>query len=299
MVYKIKWMEDLTDEEVEEQEFQAAFVTPTAVFATWQLVANSDGDVITDSFKEKLCAATEEFFLINETKDGKTLVELPIPMDFFCKEYPAEKGSLLDSRDGRSYETVQIGSQVWMAENLNYKMEKSYCPGNNDKKCNEYGRLYTWDAAKAACPVDWHVPTEEEWSSLILSVGGWGLVGRVLKSRKGWNSYGNGMDSVGFKALPAGYMNDMNLSFEGYMAWFWTSSIHQDNANWKLGVSLSFDNEKAQLQTNNNEDALSIRCVKNADTSFSVIEGSSASENARANQSSESKSPETDLRDEK
>jgi hypothetical protein len=64
-------MEDLTDEEMEEQEFQAAFVTPTAVFATWQLVANSDGDVITDTFKEKLCAATEEFLLINEAKDGK------------------------------------------------------------------------------------------------------------------------------------------------------------------------------------------------------------------------------------
>ena len=263
LIYKIKWMEDLTDEEIEDQDYQAAFVSPTAIYATWQQVANADGDVITDVFKEKLCAATEEFFFVSETKDGKTLVEVPITLDFFCKEFPVEKGSLLDTRDGRSYETVQIGSQVWMAENLNYKVEKSDCPDNKDQKCNEYGRLYTWDAMQKACPSDWHVPTEKEWNSLILSVGGWGLVGKVLKSRKGWNSYGNGIDSVGFKAKPAGYMdNKDHFSFEGHMAWFWSSSV-QNLSNWKLGISLSYDNEKAQSQSISNQDAaLSIRCIK-------------------------------------
>ena len=270
LTYKVKWLEDLTEEETEKKEFDAAYVTPTAIFAAWQLIANADEDIVTDVFKEKLCAANVEFFSVAETKDGNVLAEVPISMDLFCMNKHIEKGSLQDSRDGRSYETVQIGSQVWMAENLNYKTENSFCYNDKEQKCNVYGRLYTWDAAKSACPAGWHLPTKEEWGTLFLSVGGWGIAGRILKSRKGWVDYGNGSDAVGFNALPGGYRpNGLDVhiifSFEGKMAWFWSSSV-QEESNWKLGMSLEFVNEKAQTQSLSYDDAaLSVRCVKNAE----------------------------------
>lgn len=270
LTYKVKWLEDLTKEETEQKEMDASFVTPTAIFAAWQLIVNADEDIITDVFKEKLCAANVEFFSVAETKDGNILAEVPISMDLFCMTNHVEKGSLLDARDGRSYETVQIGSQVWMAENLNYKTENSFCYNNKDQKCNEYGRLYTWDVAKSSCPSGWHLPTREEWSSLFLEVGGWGLAGRILKSRKGWADYGNGSDAVGFNALPGGYKpNGMDgripFSFGGEMAWFWSSSV-QEESNWKLGMSLEFVNEKVQTRSLSYDDAaLSVRCVKDTD----------------------------------
>jgi uncharacterized protein (TIGR02145 family) len=130
-------------------------------------------------------------------------------------------GALVDNRDGKTYKTVKIGNQVWMAENLNYQTDSSWCYNNSDSYCEKYGRLYGWDAAMKACPAGWHLPAREEWDSLIFAASGvknpfvitptyWDSAGGKLKAKSGWynNTYtlknGNGTDDYGFSALPGG-----------------------------------------------------------------------------------------------
>ncbi len=134
-------------------------------------------------------------------------------------------GSLNDSRDGRTYKTVSIGTQTWMAENLNYNTNKSYCYESETRNCSKYGRLYEWSAAMDACPTGWHLPSYTEWDTLWTAVGGISSAGRSLKSTSGWFSGGNGTDSFDFAVLPAGYRGDDEHSYdEGESTIFWSST---------------------------------------------------------------------------
>ena len=132
---------------------------------------------------------------------------------------------LVDSRDGQSYNTVQIGNQCWMAENLNYgemimetslpsnnNIAEKYCFDNSLSNCNQYGGLYTSQevvqytqsqGGQGLCPQGWHVPTEAEWCTMMTSldqsvtcnVGSSGLLIYDLLSVGG---------SSGFEAVIAG-----------------------------------------------------------------------------------------------
>ena len=92
-----------------------------------------------------------------------------------------EVGELVDSRDGQKYKIVTISHELaggvfikrtWMAQNLNYEVEDSFCYAEEEAYCGVYGRLYTVEAALAACPKGWHVPTISEWKLLFNSYGG-------------------------------------------------------------------------------------------------------------------------------
>lgn len=74
---------------------------------------------------------------------------------------------IMDSRDGKTYKIAKIGNQVWMAENLNYETNGSYCRKDDPEKCAKYGRLYIWESALNACPVGWHLPTKGEYETLL------------------------------------------------------------------------------------------------------------------------------------
>jgi len=144
-----------------------------------------------------------------------------------------EVTTFVDGRDGKTYKKVKIGSQIWMAENLNYEAYGSVCYGEGgstygvsdpSKMCEEYGRLYDWQTAmdyrtssdavpsgvEGVCPVGWHIPSDAEWQTLIDYVGINGAT--KLKSRE-WHSGGsshgvvapNGTDKYRFSALPGGY----------------------------------------------------------------------------------------------
>ncbi|MCL2182919.1 MAG: fibrobacter succinogenes major paralogous domain-containing protein [Chitinispirillia bacterium] len=120
----------------------------------------------------------------------------------------AQGESFTDTRDGKTYRTVQIGDQTWMAENLNYKTDSSTCYGNKERNCRKYGRLYDWDDAMKACPAGWHLPSNDEWWVLTDFVGGREVAGTKLKSKTGWSKgqyYKAATDDYGFSALPGGY----------------------------------------------------------------------------------------------
>lgn len=112
-------------------------------------------------------------------------------------EYDAVSQTLNDFRDGKIYRTVTIGDQVWMAENLNYETNYSYCYGGDYANCQKYGRLYTWSDAKEACPSGWHLPSKMEFEVLLANTNG------QIRS----NTWVSGDDVFGFSLLPAGRRN--------------------------------------------------------------------------------------------
>ena len=192
-----------------------------------------------------------------------------------------------DPRDGRVYTAVSIGSQTWMAENLNYETENSWCGGGNDTMegdCATYGRLYTWASAmgkredecgrgyecnlgesnvQGICPDGWHIPKKEDWLLLISNVGGHykDFAAKLLKSRSGWKSECNGTDAYGFSALPAGYM-----FYKGYFygndkeANFWTDAVENDGGDKAYFMSLNCSN--TGLGSYSKDYGISVRCLK-------------------------------------
>jgi uncharacterized protein (TIGR02145 family) len=140
-------------------------------------------------------------------------------------------------KDGNQYNTVTIGSQVWMKENLKTTKYRdgipiqyvtdnhawsvlttgAYCDYNNTASNSDtYGRLYNWYAAADThqlCPTGWHVPTDAEWTILTTFLGGGSVAGGKLKEAGSahWNSPNTGADnSSGFCSLPGGL-----CSFDG------------------------------------------------------------------------------------
>ena len=123
--------------------------------------------------------------------------------------------------NGKTYKTVQIGNQIWMAENLNddgHTRGKSFCYDDDANNCTTYGRLYDWEAAKDIADKipGWHLPTADEWLVLIDYLGGIHVAGGKLK--KGGSS--------DFNALLAGsFSRGSSFYGLGEQGWFWSASL--------------------------------------------------------------------------
>jgi uncharacterized protein (TIGR02145 family) len=181
------------------------------------------------------------------------------------KEYrtPPPPVTFTDARDGQVYEKVRIGDQWWMAENLNYYIpDGSYYYANDSLKYHQYGRLYTWDEALNACPVGWHLPTDEEWKTLEETLG--------MTSTEADNSGDRGTDqgtqlkdggSSGFKAKLSGTRyEDGNYYSFGIEGYFWTATGIYTNNAWyrKVHRDYSWIN---RIYVNKSR-GLSVRCVE-------------------------------------
>jgi Fibrobacter succinogenes major domain (Fib_succ_major). len=202
-----------------------------------------------------------------------------------CSEEKSANDLLKDMRDGKTYRTVQIGNQVWMASNLNYKARKSFCYEKQNENCLRYGRLYTWASAvgksehqcgkgascslpsgniQGICPNGWHLPSLEEWQILFKAVGGQSKAAKALKTTRDWYEGCDGTDAYGFSAKPTGFFGDYNGKFffdfnDGSHAYFWTSAEQNDiNAH---AIDLSYGDEAVSIDVYKNH-GFSIRCIK-------------------------------------
>ena len=183
-----------------------------------------------------------------------------------------EYGTLSDSRDGKTYKTVKIGSLTWMAENLNYdnsatatgSIDSSFCYDGIPANCEKYGRLYQEYAATAVCPEGWRLPTADDWRDLVNTAKSeFGDDNGSLRAVGEWENsiFGDNITATnasGFSALPAGYRAKTGeYDGEGSKAYFWG----EDNMNhyaWIL--SNQYDMEKESMQRGYY--AYAVRCVK-------------------------------------
>ncbi len=190
-------------------------------------------------------------------------------------------GELVDRRDGKSYRTVLIGDQIWMAENLNYGDSVStpslkgntWCGGGDSLKndCGIYGRLYTWAAGGELCPEGWRMPSMEDYMTLAKNFGGMAFAGEALKSDAvGWRKLG-GTNVSGFSALGAGYRHhDGDILEINNKGVFMTSSVGyrkdpmdagRGSANMDVFV-VTDDLVSAEFGRCVYSEGLSIRCIK-------------------------------------
>ena len=186
-----------------------------------------------------------------------------------------------DSRDGQTYKKVKIGNQVWMAENLKYKADYSYCYENSDENCKKYGRLYTIKngyKASDLCPAGWHVPDSTEWEVLFKSVGGRNVAGTHLKSTTGWDesSADLGVDDFSFSALPGGIKSlGSSFRYKDQNAFFMSSTEAGDTV---YVVNLLYNAKDATFKTDFDKNhSVSVRCVEGERLSSSSAKSSSSS----------------------
>lgn len=226
------------------------------------------------------CESGEYTTIVTETpsKSKKMVIEF-MP----CKDY-----------EGNNYAVVKIGSQIWMAENLRTKkynngdpiattatttqdISKETSPKyqwiyNDDEKfLATYGRLYTWDVVidnRGISPKGWHVPSKEEFKTLIDYLGGTDSAGIKLKvtGNSHWNFHQNSIrtNSSGFSAVPGGLRTNIaEKEYDGLGIgnYFWTTTPD----NFPIHIGMFYDNPNAFISSafHPNFNGFSVRCVKN------------------------------------
>lgn len=191
--------------------------------------------------------------------------------------------------DGNNYSTVQIGTQIWMAENLNTTKYRdgslisniadasnwnstdggAYCDHqNNPYNSLIFGKLYNWYAVtenRNICPIGWHVPTNSEWTILSTYLGGDNIAGGKLKEtgNSHWSSPNTGAtNEAGFTALPSGYRDGGSGAFSdltSYACW-WSTDFNSNP--WSYFPAVIFNSDVKTTMTGSKLNGFSIRCIK-------------------------------------
>lgn len=207
--------------------------TPLSGFGQWSIIFGQGGEIADSSNATSLFTGQPGFmyslvWAISTACDTSTDT---VNISFAATQIFQECGdTLIDIRDGQNYLTVQIGTQCWMADNLNIGMMatsvntgyehsdvsnngviEKYCYNNTSNNCDTYGGLYDWDeamgydtisGAQGICPSGWHIPTNDEWCTLTT----------LLDTTVNCNIYGTSGTDVGGKLKEIGttYWNNPN-----------------------------------------------------------------------------------------
>jgi len=228
--------------------------------------------------------------LWTEVQSSSSFVfDLSVPKESYLNP-DVQYGSLVDSRDNQIYKTVQIGDQVWMAQNLNYASEGSSCFNDTAAYCELFGRLYYWSAAmdsvgtwsdngkgcgfkksctptypvRGVCPEGWHLPSAEEFETLVATIGGLDSASIKLMSPLGWYDHFmtrqfNPNNSTGFSAIAAGGKSTESGYWGiGRGAGFFSSTDY----NTYNARNMSLYPGEPAVGTNSKNGMESVRCVK-------------------------------------
>lgn len=194
------------------------------------------------------------------------------------------------SSETETEKTVKIGQQIWMVENLNvtvfkngdpiheaqtYAMWEEFTAQHKPAWCyyemdstnsGTIGKLYNWYAVndyRGIAPDGWHVPSDDEWQTLIDYLGGDNLAGGKLKESdtSSWKSPNSGATNESrFSALPGGYRYHDGFYYKGYTAFFFSSTEHSTCTAWTR--LLNFNNSEVYRYFGNKWDGYSVRCIK-------------------------------------
>jgi uncharacterized protein (TIGR02145 family) len=216
---------------------------------------------------------------------GFALIFLPS-----CKKDDNNSSDTVTDVDGNVYHTVTIHDQTWMVENIKTthlndgttpipnvtdpvewtgKTTLAYCWYNNiESNKDTYGALYNWYAVNnnKLCPKGWHVPSKDEWNTLISNLGGDStLVGGYLKEAgtAHWIAPNTGADnSSGFTALPGGscYHSNGSFYYNGKYGWYWSSTATSTTQAWH--VYMNYNTKSIFRITGSLKDGFSVRCIK-------------------------------------
>jgi uncharacterized protein (TIGR02145 family) len=198
----------------------------------------------------------------------------------------ANTGTVTDI-DGHIYQTVQIGTQTWMAENLRTTKYRNGDPipnvtdgnqwsnltpgawahyNNGSQYENPYGKLYKWYAGadpRNVCPTGWHVPTDAEWKVLTDYLGGESVAGGKMKSTgtQYWQSPNqDATNESGFSGLPGGYRGeDGTFGNVGYAGHWWSST---DSSGYAWYRYLGVGSGVVTRVYSNKREGFSVRCVR-------------------------------------
>ena len=199
---------------------------------------------------------TEESLAVEENTetvddDSLTSAEMDSMAALLVDEYKDESepvmGEWTDPRDSQRYPTRQIGSLVWLLDNMNYSYSTSFCYDDEDENCSKYGRLYTWSDAKVVCRTPWRLPSRSDWSNLEINIG--------LLSENPWEKSFFRAKSGGFRSKKGVY------ELLGQRADFWSADEFDENAAYYY-YFVEGDKEIHSNKYSKNG-ALSVRCVKN------------------------------------
>lgn len=221
----------------------------------------------------------------------------------FAKDIPCMEQPTV-AYEGKVYNAVQIFSQCWLSDNLNVGSRingdmdqtdngiiEKYCINNEEDSCNKYGGLYQWNElmkynqegdTNCICPPGWHVPTDIDWQILEgVTDSQYGIVDSIwksdwmyrgfdqglnLKSTTGWDSYGNGMDIFGFKALGGGHRfpdGSFSQAFTLVYGSYWSSSKEEWPYPYPLFRRFAYFSDGLHRGFDNEQYGFSVRCIKN------------------------------------